>query len=76
MSASRLNGLQFHCFGNEVKGGYGVARRLEMGGVGIIGELPTGTEELSWEDIEAIVEFKRTVMQMVHQSGMHTVLVS
>ena len=71
MSASRLSGLRFHWFGNEVKTGYGVPNALELGGVGIIGELPTGTEELSWEDIEVIVESKRTVRQVDHQSEMY-----
>jgi Fungal protein kinase len=68
MSASHLSGLRFHHFGK----GYGIVKGLELDGVGIIGELPTGTEELSWEDIEVIVESKRTVRQMVHQSGMYT----
>ncbi|KAF8487916.1 hypothetical protein F5888DRAFT_1881559 [Russula emetica] len=70
----RLCGLRFHHFGNEVKGRYGFAKGLKLDGVGIIGELPTGTEssELSWEDIEVIVESKRTVRQMAQQSGMYT----
>jgi hypothetical protein len=74
MSASHLSGLRFHHFRNEVKGRYGFAKGLKPDGVGIIGELPTGTEnsELSWEDIEVIVESKRTVRQMVQQSGMYT----
>ena len=74
VSASHLSGLQFHQFGKELKGRYGCAKGLGPDGVGIIGELPTGTEgsELSWEDIEVIVESKRTVRQMVQQSGMHT----
>jgi hypothetical protein len=74
MSASHLSGLRFHHFGKEVKGRYGCAKGLKPDGVGIIGELPTGTEdsELSWEDIEVIVESKRTVRQMVQKSGMYT----
>jgi hypothetical protein len=72
MSSSHLSGLRFHHFGNGAKGGYGIAKGLELDRVGIIGKLPTGTEELSWEDIEVIVESKRTVRQMVHQSGMYT----
>jgi hypothetical protein len=47
---------------------------LKPDGVGIVGQLPTGTEdsELSWEDIDVIVESKRTVRQMVQESGMYT----
>jgi hypothetical protein len=74
MSTSHLSGLRFHHFGNEAKGKYGRAEGLTPDGIGIIGELRTGMEdsELSWEDIEVIVESKRTVRQMVQQSGMYT----
>lgn len=74
ISASHLSGLRFHHFGKEAKARYGCAKRLKPDGVGIIGELPTGAEDsdLSWEDIEVIVESKRTVRQMVQQSGMYT----
>jgi hypothetical protein len=74
MSASHISGLRFHHFGKEVKGRYGCPKGLKPDGVGIIGELPTGTEdsELSWEDIEVIVESKRTVRQVAQQSGMNT----
>jgi hypothetical protein len=74
ISASHLSGLGFHHFGKEAKARYGCAKCLKPDGVGIIGELPTGAEDsdLSWEDIEVIVESKRTVRQMVQQSGMYT----
>ncbi|KAF8486618.1 hypothetical protein F5888DRAFT_206999 [Russula emetica] len=67
MSASHLSGLRFHHFGNEVKGRYGFAKGLKPDGVGIIGELPTGTEnsELSWEVIEVIVECFRDLVRHV-----------
>jgi hypothetical protein len=74
MSTSHLSGLRFHHFGNEAKERYGRAMGLKPDSVGIIGKLPTGTDdsELSWEDVEVIVESKRTVRQMVQQSGMYT----
>jgi hypothetical protein len=74
MPASHLSGLRFHDFGKEVKGRYGRVKGLKPDSVGIIGELPTGTEdtELSWEDIEVIVESKRSVWQTAQQSGMYT----
>lgn len=54
--------------------GHGCVKRLKPDGIGIICELPTGTEdsELSWEDIEFIFESKRMVKQIVKQSGMYT----
>jgi hypothetical protein len=74
ISVSHLSSLRFHHFGKEAKARYDCAKCLKPDGVGIIGELPTGAEDsdLSWEDIEVIVESKRTVRQMVQQSGMYT----
>ena len=64
--------------GMKPKERYCCARGFKPDGVGIIGDLPIGMKdsELSWEDIEVIVESKRTVRKMVQQSGMYTVFVA
>lgn len=69
MSPSQLKGLRFHCFGKEVKGIYGSDKSLKPDGVGIIGELPMKTKELSWGGIEVVIESKRSVSEMVSQCG-------
>jgi hypothetical protein len=76
---SQLTGLRFHPFGDEVKETYGSHKGLKPDLVGIIGELPTGTEEaaeepaekpsLSWEQIEVNLESKVSIRDMVRQSG-------
>ncbi|KAF8488604.1 hypothetical protein F5888DRAFT_1595076, partial [Russula emetica] len=53
----------------------GSHKGLKPDGVGIIGELSTGTKEtakgpeLSWEQIEFSVESKASIRDMVRQSG-------
>ena len=71
LAASYLRGLRFHHFGREVEERYGSSKGIKPDGVGIIGTLPTGTKALSWENIKVIVESKRTVTQIVQQSGMY-----
>ncbi len=66
-----LRQLRFHRFGKEVKETYGGQKGLKLDGVGILGPLPTNTEELSWEHVEITIESKRRVKEMVRRSGTH-----
>ena len=76
---SQLGGLRFHVFGGEVKETYGSHGGLKLGGVGIIGKLPTKTKKsakmpaeepgLSWGQIEVTIKSKSSVKEMVRQSA-------
>jgi hypothetical protein len=72
---SQLSELRFHPIRGEVKEIYGSHKGLKSAGVGIIGELSTKTkmpaEEpgLSWERIEAIIESRASIREMVRRSG-------
>jgi hypothetical protein len=79
---SQLSGLRFHRSGGEVKETYGSHKGSNPDGVGIIGELSTGTEEpaeeptkrpqLCWGQIEIIVKSKASVRDILRQSGSYT----
>jgi hypothetical protein len=83
MPRTQLSELRFYPFGGEVKETYGRHKGLKPDIVGIIGELLTETEEpaegpikecaerleLSWEQIEIIVDSKASVRDLVSESG-------
>jgi Fungal protein kinase len=71
---SRLSGLRFHPFGGEVKGTFGGCKGLKPDVVGVIGGFSTKTKkheqpELSWEMIEVTVESRKSIRDIVRQSG-------
>ena len=59
---SYLSGLHIHHFEKEVNTKYGCYKGLKLGGIGLIGNLPT-EKEVSWEAIEIIINSKRAAKQ-------------